>query len=550
MSPIKPSRLIAALTLAAAMTIGAVSSPAAADSKRALKKLAAEIIYEVPVGRKVAVRPFFDQETDLPKDIAEPLYDALYTAFFKASAGDHVFVERQNLLKVMRSREEFYEEDLEQLLRAAKADVEVICTPTPHTSGVVLACNATDLRQATTLGRAQAIVPLDAKSSGAQPYELALGAIAAQVEPQLGDLKAISRIAIRDQNRGTQTEMGAWLGRQLATMVESRVAKSQKSAQAQTERAQTLDETAADAEQAAGRYAMIGTLYRLDADTLQLLVNFSHRGQSVAKGSAKLTLASLPEDYRDSSQLKDKVYSAVGEAVISDKLDYDSATRAARNLARARVVAQALGIPGPAVTLIESEADAAHALTRTLTNGIPVEERFTDTQPTGPGRRVAVEIRARVKPVGTVLVPDIRAKLNKGTFRAMEPIYMDVSSSATTFVGIYSWGADNRVVRLYPNPNSPTLAIEPDSPLLLPREKDGRFMSMPLPGRDNPEDHEALILVASSSPADFEGLAPMVGETLAQTMSRSTSGSQFFNALGQLDLSRMSVHILPYQVYR
>ncbi|RED53554.1 DUF4384 domain-containing protein [Aestuariispira insulae] len=522
----------------------------AADADRTLRKLAIEIIYDVPRGKKLAIRPFFDQETDLPRDIADSLYDSLFTAFFRVSAGDHVFVERQNLIKIMRSREEFYAEDLEQLLRSAKADVEIICTPTPHVDGVLLACNASDLLHATTLGRAQAVIPLDAKKSGAQPYELALSDIAFQVAPKLGDLKAIDRIAIRDQNKGSQTDLGAWLGKQLATQVESRVSQKQRQDQEQYERQRELDETAQETMQPTGHYSLTGTLYRLDETTLQLLVSFDHRGQTAAKGSAKLTLASLPESHQESQNIRERVFSAVGEAIVSAKLDQDAARRAAQNLARARVVAQALGIPGPAVKEIVSEADAAHALTKTLSAGIPIEERFIDINPTGPGERIAVEIRARVLPVGTVLVPDVKARLSKGTYRAMEPIYLDVSSTATAFIGVYSWGADNRVVRIFPNPRRPSLAVEPDSPLLLPGEKDGRFMSMPLPGYDNPEDHEALIVIASNKPTDFKSLAPEVGQTLSETMKRSTDGSQFFNALSKLDVSRISIHILPYQVRR
>ena len=295
--PTTAARILSFILSALAIPL-LMATAQAATMERALQKLAIEIIYDVPQGRKLAIRPFFDQETDLPRDIADGLYDALFTAFFKASAGDHVFVERQNLIKIMRSREEFYAEDLEQLLRAAKADVEIICTPTPHADGVVLACNASNLLHATTLGRAQAIIPLNATGSGVQPYELALSDIAFQVADKLADLKAIDRIAIRDHNKGTQTELGAWLGRQLATRVEDRVAKQQQREQEQFERERVLDESAAQAIQPSGHYSLTGTLYRLDeknpAAAGEIQPSRPVSGQGQREALPGLTAAELP----------------------------------------------------------------------------------------------------------------------------------------------------------------------------------------------------------------------------------------------------------------
>lgn len=540
---------LTALIAFAAMTAAAIA-PAGADQTDLRPGKAAETILSgVPGGKKIAIRPFFTSETDLPEPIADDIYNELFDAFFAASQGAHAFVDRTNLLKIRKSREAFFEEDLEQLLAAARADIEVICTPTPHPRGVTLACSAVDLYATTTLGRAQFVMPVDAISTGTQPYELALGQLAESLSPLVPDLARIDAIAIRDHNQGTQTDLGAWLGKQLATRLESRVSRDRQKAMAAYEREKALSDTLPPPPSATTVYRLTGTYYRLDEDSAQLLVALHSNGETKAKGSAKLTTASLPDGIAPDSGPRETVYRAVGEAILSDRLDRDAALRAARNLARARVVAQALGQTGPAVKTIRSEADAAHVLTQSLSRGIPVEERFI-TLVTDAKDKVTVELRARVIPVGTLIRPDIRASLNKATFRALEPIYVDLRGSATTYIGLYAWGADNRVVRLYPAPDTTPLTVEPDAPLLLPQPGQGEIVSMPLPGPHNQEDHEALIVVASTKPIDFAALAPMAGASLSQTMTTAVDGSRFFNALGETDLSRMALHILPYQVRR
>lgn len=545
----KTGRMVLMAVAVAAMT-GTVADASAANVKRLLHKAAVDILFDVPEGRKIALRPFLDRETALPKDVADTLYNDLFDAFFKASGGAHVFVDRTNLLKIQNSREEFYVSDLEQLLAAARADVEIICNPTPHPKGVTLACSATDLHETTTLGRAQFMLPVDARTAGAQPYALAISALGQTLAAQAPDLTRIERIVIRDHNHGTQTDLGAWLGAQLSADIQSRTTAAQAAALAEYERQSALNDAADAPDTSRQSYRLKGTLYQLDGDTYQLLAMLENDGQTKAKASTKISAASLPEKIAPERAASDRVYRAVGEAVLSPKLDRDAALRAARNLARARVVAQALGLPGPAVNLIRSEADAAHVLTQSLARGIPVEERFIDAEPSQDNGRLAVELRARVLPVGQTLRPAVNARLNKSAFRALEPILIDLSSEATAFLGIYAWGADNRVVRLYPSPQAPTLAVEPDRPLLLPSPGQGDILSMPLPIADNPEDHEAIIVIAGTAPQDFAALAPMAGENLSKTMAASVDGSQFFNALGKTDLSRMSVTILPYQVRR
>ncbi|WP_259780182.1 DUF4384 domain-containing protein [Aestuariispira ectoiniformans] len=540
--------LSAALTGAALMAL-ATAPAQATDSKRLLYKAAVDILLDVPEGSKIAIRPFFDNETDMPQAVADKIYNDLFDAFFKASHGAHVFVDRTNLLKIQRSREEFYEADMEELLAAARADIEIICTPTPHPRGVNLACNATDLHETTTLGRAQVVLAVDAAAAGVQPYELALSQLAESLSRRTPDMKRIEHIVIRDHNRGTQTDLGAWLGRQLATQVETQTAKTRQEALAAYDREKALSDAATPPPEANTVYRLTGTFYRLDKETAELLVALKADGQSVAKGSAKISIPSLPKDIAPTTGMRDKVYQAVGEAILSEKLDRDAALRAARNLARARVVAQALGLSGPAVDIIRSEADAASILAHSLNKGIPTEERFVELV-SDADDKVTIELRARVIPIGSVIHPDIQAKLNKSTFKAMEPIYVDLSSSATTFIGLFSWGADNRVVRLYPSPQSPSLAVEPNAPLLLPEPGQGDILSMPLPGLQNPEDHEALIVVASTKPIDFTALAPMAGESLSETMTVSVDGSHFFNALARTDVSRIALEFLPYQVRR
>lgn len=243
-----------------------------------------------------------------------------------------------------------------------------------------------------------------------------------------------------------------------------------------------------------------------------------------------------------------KRFQAKARAVTSDEFDRAGAMRAMRNLARARVVARALGLPPPSIDVVRSEADGVRALSGTLDRGIPADERFSGPWPDGSGGLEA-ELEARVVRVGDEGRPRVDASLGRNEFRAGEPIRITLSAEEAVHAAVFSWGADNRIVRLYPNPKAPDLALEAGSRVTLPRAGEGYIRSAPMPG--NAEDHEAFIVLAGGGRPAFDGLAGLVGETVEETMQAgNVSGAAFFDALARLDTSRLALIVLPYRVTR
>ena len=247
-----------------------------------------------------------------------------------------------------------------------------------------------------------------------------------------------------------------------------------------------------------------------------------------------------------------RMHEANAEAVISERLDRKAAERAVRNLARARVIAQALGLPAPGVEEVTSESDAIALLENLLNEGLPLDETWFPVTPealvTGE-KRVAVGLAARVVPLGTMFHPAVTARLGIKVYRAREPMTIEIRSEESAYLGVFAWGADNRVVRLYPNRGG-LLGIGAGEVLVLPRPGEGLIVSEPLRDPGNHEDHEAFIVVATPEPADFAGLAPAVGTTFSETRIRAGPDGDFFAALARLDVGRMTVIVLPYQVYR
>ena len=240
-------------------------------------------------------------------------------------------------------------------------------------------------------------------------------------------------------------------------------------------------------------------------------------------------------------------YDAEARAIPSDSLYAETASGAAMNLARARVVAQALGIEAPAFEVIRSEAEGVAAL-KTLAHGIPMDEQIK-TWEDATGER-HVWLKARVATVGGRLRPAVEAALTKSDLKAGEKFRITLSASASVHVGMFAWGADGGVVRFYPNKKVRDLIVPAGGRVSLPLDDDEYrdLWSAPLPG--HAENHEAIIVVASVEPLDFEAIGSIAGKDIRETMSVAIPAGSFFNALGELDLSQATLLVLPYRVRR
>ena len=302
---------------------------------------------------------------------------------------------------------------------------------------------------------------------------------------------------------GVETALTRHIGERLEDKITTLMAERSASRAAEAAANAVLSSGTASGGSDVPSYRLRGELRRLDDNRFRVDARALLGERKLIADGADVATASVPDDLAASLGRDDGPpepttrYEAVAEAVVSDRLDPASARRAARNLARARVIAQALGLEAPAVDEVRTEADAVSALGEYLSQGLPVDEQFHDYESgVDNGSRIGARLTARVAPVGTVSRPAVTAKLRKTVFKAMEPITIELRSEARVFLGVFAWGADNKVVRLYPNATRRQLTMEAGDMLVLPSEGEGRIRSEPLKTEGNLEDHEALIVVA------------------------------------------------------
>ena len=534
---------------------------AAAGSESAVPSastLAEGLLATIPPGSRLAVRPLYERETRLPPNVGKQLYESVLNALTRSAAQRQVTVlTRERLRKVYDTLDEFDLGDTASMLRAAQADIEIICEPFPFAAGITLSCGAVNLNSTVHVGHAEARFAIERP---VWRLDLAVTDIAGRLADGAPEAGAIDRVRLTDASVGHgSTDLGAHVAGLLEAEV-LRLMAGRARREGNDARADAVLATAPE-EGETPRYRLTGTLRPLDSERMRLEVRLAHEDRTLLAAGADIAVSSLPPRLVEgragasgTTPVAGRMYEAVAVAVVSGRLDRDSAMRAARNLARARVVSQALGLPPPPVTEVRTEADAVVALGGLLDAGLPVGERFSQVRPEdGSGReeRVAVRLAARVVPLGNLIHPAVTARLDRAVYKAMDPIGIEIRSEEKAYLGVFAWGADNRVVRLYPQADS-LLVIGAGETVFLPRRSDGiKFMSAPLPERGNREDHEAFVIVATPNPLDYAPLAAQLvtSEGLAGTMKRAVDGSGFLAALAGQDPARMAVIWLPYSVH-
>ena len=511
--------------------------------------LAAQLMDDIPAGAKVAIQPLDQRYAGLEPAIGDPLYERLLLALSNAAEDDVTLLARERLRAIYNSLEEFYQGDIESLLRNAQADIEIICKPTSNATGIILSCSAVRLVNAVTLATAAAHFPI---TRSAAHFDVAIDGIAnrlAQGAPP-GTVELVPFL-----DTGVETALTRRIGERLEDKIATLMAKRLGSRATEAAANAVLGSGTASGSDVP-RYRLRGELRRLDDKRFRVDARVLLGERKLIADGADVATASVPADLAASLSGNDGApepttrYEAMAEAVVSDRLDAASARRAARNLARARVIAQALGLDAPAVYEVRTEADAVATLGEYLSKGLPVDERFHDHKlGVDEDSRIGVRLTARVVPVGAVSRPVVTAKLPKKVFKAMEPITLELRSEAKVHLGVFAWGADNKVVRLYPNAAGRQLTMEAGEVLVLPSQGEGRIRSEPLRTEGNLEDHEALIVVAATTGVDYGELAPVAGATFTETMSKAQDGSRFLAALATIGPRRMSIAVLGYQVH-
>ena len=510
--------------------------------------LAKRLLDHIPAGTKVALQPLDHRYAGLESAIGDPLYERLLGALTNAKYGVTLLA-RERLRAIYNSLEEFQQGSVESLLRNAQADIEIICKPTSNATGINLSCSAVQLVDGVTLATAAAHFPI---TRSAAHFNVAIDGIANRLAQNLPP-GTVALVPFLDT--GVETALTRHIGERLEDKITTLMAGRLRSRAAEAATRSALGTGSASVSDVP-RYGLRGELRRLDDTRFRVDARVLRGERKLIAGGADVAIASVPAHLAtglgrsDGAPEPTRRYEAVAEAVVSDRLDAASAQRAARNLARARVVAQALGLQAPAVVEVRSEADAVAALGEYLSKGLSVDEQFRDHHvAVGDGSRIGVRLTARVVPVGVVRRPVVMAKLSKTVFKAMEAITIELRSEASVYLGVFAWGADNKVVRLYPRDEQRELTMRSGEVMVLPRQGEGRIRSEPLRTKGNLEDHEALIVVAATESVDYNDLAPTAGATFAGTMERALDGGTFLAALANEAPSGMSVTVLGYQVH-
>ncbi len=541
-------RRLAALVpaLAAGVLFGAAVAQEQ-DSACDAECLARGLIERIPAGERVALLPFGYPETGIPREDADELYGRIARALFQSSGGQHVFVAKNRTEAVWKSwQEERAESDFEAFWEQRRVSVTVLCEDRGlRGRGIALFCVAAPVGEASRL-EGDVYAPLAVLPVGRPwfEYEYALAGLGSSLASAAPSPERIETVFIVDSS-GQRSKLTEHLGKKLRGFVEEALEARRRVLRGQANMAAAMGDSGGEAAAPRAGFALRGEIGWMDDDRAALTVSLWEGDDEVAAVDGLLERAWLPS--RLVADAGARRYRASARALVSRELTEESAQRAVKNLARARVVAQALGVAAPQIAEVRSEVDGVRALRRTLDHGIPVDERFEGPwQDAGGDWRV--ELDARVVKVGTALRPEFEARLEDDDLRARQEVHIELSAREAVHAAVFIWAADNNVYRLYPNRSTPELQVPAQGRVMLPRPGESPLIAMPMPG--SREDHEAVIVIASTEALEFAPLAPPAVDHLSVEEMVVVSGGAFFEALAALDLSHAALAVLPFRVTR
>ena len=523
-------------------------------------RLAQRLIEGIPPQERIALYPLWGESQDIPKEDAKSLYDRILAAIYRASAGRHgVFGRNQDDAIWEAWQREHEDSDYRTLWKSRKVGVVVRCQDRPHDLGIHLSCTALSVGA----GELESDVPASEifpVSRSAFRFDYALNRLIRRLAEglfkRLGD-RWPGRIAgayVIHRDTGQRSRLGGILEEHLSAGVNRKIDARRVRLEREA-RGRAVLQSDEDRPAEGSGYRLCGGVQPWSDSTMRLQVRLTGGGcESSAAPEENEVLSRASEDiewaWLPSGIVGDagaRRFRAEARAELSAKLDEGGAKRAMRNLARARVVAQALGVAAPSMDVIRTEAEGVRALTGTLDHGIPVDESFSGPWPDG-SNGLKLELTARVVKIGAAVRPRFRASLEKSELRENEPVRIGLSADEAVHAAVFAWGADNRVVRLYPNPNAPDVKLEAGRHVVLPRAGEGYIWSAPMPG--NAEDHEAFIVLAASERLAFEKLTRRADDSVEKTIRAGVPATSFFAALAKLDTSRLALSVLAYRVTR
>ena len=219
--------------------------------------LAERLLDDIPSGAKVALQPLDQRYAGLEAAMGDPLYERLLLALTNAAEDGVTLLARERLRAIYNSLEEFYQGDIESLLRNTQADIEIICKPTSNAAGIILSCSAVRLVNAVTLATAAAHFPITRRAAH---FDVAIDAIASGLA-QGAPPGTVTLVPLLDT--GVETTLTRRIDERLENKIATTMAKRLGSRAAEAAANAALGDGQASGSEVP-RYRLRGELRRLD----------------------------------------------------------------------------------------------------------------------------------------------------------------------------------------------------------------------------------------------------------------------------------------------
>lgn len=522
-----------------ALTVIAGPAQANDDWGHALTGAASHLWAALPDETRVAVRPLDPDESGLPEPLLVEVERALTAALLATAPAGATVLARRDLPALWEETASFTGGLPRNLLTDAAVDALVVPTVGARDGGLSVSATLIGLRDA-GLGAVLATLPptfLAADLATVDVVEARAGARRLGVGLAEGLRLAVgpgSAFAVRVERRGPRGSAADWFAAMVAEHLVQRLAAPPLYVARPLRR---LGEAPA-ARVVALHLELWDQGSRLDAQAR------ARMGSAEAHGTARIALTSIPNGFlpltRDGGRVGKGLYRAVGHFAPAQRTDPREIRFASRVLARAALIEDGLG-QGGGTRRAAGAADIATAM-QSLTRAIPFEEIWQDG---AEGGGAAQELAARLARLGGGGAPRVDAAVERALYRPGDSLRARVTvQGGRAYLAAYAWQADDTVVRIAP-PDRAARLLEADRRADLPGPRDAQVTAAPLPG--SVETLEALLLVASAMPFDADALAPAAGATAEGSLAAAAQMSAFLDALAALDLSRVSLAVLPYR---
>ena len=243
-------------------------------------------------------------------------------------------------------------------------------------------------------------------------------------------------------------------------------------------------------------------------------------------------------------------FEGIGEAAVSASVSHEEAVRRAKGQARQMAATKAID-PENWMEGIVRDTESALAQYEILSRVLTYDEEWLvkRVRRRGGETMVVARLLTRARVLGGKKAPVIRATLRRDRILPGEGLSVAVRSPARAYVGLYLWGADDRITRISPGGNSDSFSVEllPGTSTVLPPPDGPVLSSAPL--ANDKANTEALVLVVSSQPVDFRALVHAVpGWTSVETAANGVLPRIFLDRLSKLDPRFLTIRYLPYEV--